>query len=92
MFKPEEAFRLAQKLEIHYTPKHGSWLDIAEIELSALTIQSLLGERIPTIDKLNDILSAWSLKRNSSQKGVDWQFKTKDARIKLKHLYPIIKF
>ena len=92
VFNPEEALRLAQKLEIHYTPKHGSWLDIAEIELSALTIQCLIGERIPSIDKLNDILSSWSLKRNSSQKGVDWQFTTEDARTKLKHLYPIIKF
>ena len=92
MFNPEEALRLAQKLEIHYTPKHGSWLDIAEIELSALTIQCLIGERIPSIDKLNDILLSWSLKRNSTQKGVDWQFTTKDARTKLKHLYPVIKF
>lgn len=92
VFNPEEALRLAQKLEIHYTPKHGSWLDIAEIELSALTIQCLIGERIPSIDKLNDLLSSWSLKRNSLQKGVDWQFTTKDARTKLKYLYPIIKF
>lgn len=92
VFNPEEALRLAQKLEIQYTPKHGSWLDIAEIELSALTIQCLIGERIPSIDKLNDLLSSWSLKRNSLQKGVDWQFTTKDARTKLKHLYPIIKF
>lgn len=92
VFNPEEAFRLTQKLEIHYTPKHGSWLDIAEIELSSLTIQCLIGERIPSIDKLNDILSSWSLKRNSLQKGVDWQFTTDDARIKLKHLYPTIKF
>lgn len=92
VFNPEDALRLAQKLEIHYTPKHGSWLDIAEIELSALTIQYLIGERIPSIDKLNDLLSSWSLKRNSLQKGVDWQFTTKDARTKLKHLYPIIKF
>lgn len=92
VFTPEEAFRLTQKLEIHYTPKHGSWLDIAEIELSALTIQCLLGERIPSIDALNDILSAWHLKRNASQKGVSWQFTTADARIRLKHLYPEIKF
>ena len=91
-FSPEEAFRLSQKLEIHYTPKHGSWLDIAEIELSALSIQCLLGERIPSIDVLNDILSAWSLKRNASQKGVSWHFTTTDARTKLKHLYPEIKF
>ena len=90
-FSPEEAFRLTQRLEIHYTPKHGSWLDIAEIELSALTIQSLLGERIPSVDSLNHVLASWSLRRNSSQKGVSWQFTTSDARIKLKHLYPNIK-
>ena len=91
-YSPEDAFRISQKLEIHYTPKHGSWLDIAEIELSSLTIQALLGERIPSIDALNDRISAWSVNRNSSQKGVDWQFTTDDARIKLKQLYPIIKF
>lgn len=91
-FSPEEAFRLTQKLEIHYTPKHGSWLDIAEIELSALTIQALLGERIPSVDSLNQILASWSLTRNSRQKGVSWHFSTADARIKLKHLYPDIKF
>ena len=83
---------MTQRLEIHYTPKHGSWLDIAEIELSALTIQSLLGERIPSVDSLNHVLASWSLRRNSSQKGVSWQFTTSDARIKLKHLYPNIKF
>ena len=91
-FSPEEAFRLTQRLEIHYTPKHGSWLDIAEIELSALTIQSLIGERIPFVDSLNHVLASWRLRRNSSQKGVSWQFTTSDARIKLKHLYPNIKF
>lgn len=91
-FAPDEAFRIVQKLEIHYTPKLGSWLDIAEIELSALTVQALLGVRIPTIDALNDILSAWHIDRNAHQKGVDWQFKTEDARNKLKHLYPEIKF
>ena len=92
VFSPEEAFRLSQKLEIHYTPKHGSWLDIAEIELSALTIQCLLGERIPSIDALNEILSSWHQNRNANQKGVSWQFTSSDARIKLKHLYPEIKF
>lgn len=91
-FTPEEAFRIAQKLEIHFTPKHGSWLDIAEIELSALTVQALLGVRIPTIDALNDTLAAWHTDRNANQKGVDWHFKTELARIKLKHLYPEIKF
>ena len=92
VFPAEEAFRLSQKLEIHYTPKHGSWLDIAEIELSALTIQCLLGERIPSLDKLNEILSSWGVRRNNSQKGVSWQFNTTDARTRLKHLYPEIKF
>lgn len=91
VFSPEEAFRLAQKLEIHYTPKHGSWLDIAEIELSALSLQCLDNSRIPTVEQLNDLLKHWSCNRNSMQKGVSWQFKTDTARIKLKHLYPIIK-
>lgn len=91
-FPPEEAFRLSQRLEIHYTPKHGSWLDIAEIELSSLTIQSLLGERIPSVDALNKILSAWHTDRNAKQTGVCWHFSAGDARIKLKHLYPEIKF
>ena len=87
-FSPEEAFRLSQKLEIHYTPKHGSWLDIAEIELSALSLQCLEDRRIPSISVLNDILIQWHCHRNASQKGVSWHFTTADARIKLKHLYP----
>lgn len=91
-FVPEEAFRIAHKLEIHYTPKHGSWLDMAEIELSALTTQCLLGVRIPSIDKLNMILREWHLNRNNNQKGISWQFKTDDARVRLKHLYPEVKF
>jgi len=90
-FTPDDAFRLAQKLEIHYTPKHGSWLNIAELELSALTIQCLADRRIPSITKLNDDLLAWHTIRNSTQKGVDWHFTTNDARIKLKRLYPIVK-
>jgi hypothetical protein len=89
-FQPEEAFRLSQRMEIHYTPKHGSWLDIAETELSALAIQCLGDRRIPSIEALNKELLAWETKRNSTQKGVDWQFTTDDARIKLKRLYPII--
>ena len=91
-FIPEEAFRIAQKLEIHYTPKHGSWLDMAEIELSALTKQCLINARIPSIDDLNLILHSWHSNRNLSQKGINWQFTTSDARVKLKHLYPEIKF
>lgn len=91
-FTPKEAFRISQKLDIHYTPKHGSWLDIAEIELSALTTQALLGVRIPSVETLNNILSMWHTKRNLAQKGVSWQFTADDARIKLEHLYPKIKF
>jgi len=89
-FHPEEAFRLAQRLEIHYTPKHGSWLDIAEIELSALSAQCLGTRRIPTIELLDKELAAWETRRNANQKGVDWQFTTADARTKLKRLYPAI--
>ncbi|MCL2159523.1 MAG: IS630 family transposase [Oscillospiraceae bacterium] len=91
-FAPEEAFRLSQRLEIHYTPKHGSWLNIAEVELSALTTQCLLDRRIPSIDMLNDELHSWQTVRNTSQKGVDWHFTTHDARTKLKTLYPIVSF
>jgi hypothetical protein len=89
-FPPEEAFCLSQRLEIHYTPKHGSWLDIAEIELSALAAQCLGTRRISSIEALNKELLAWKTKRNTSQKGVDWQFTTADARIKLKRLYPMV--
>jgi hypothetical protein len=77
-------------MEIHYTPVHGSWLNIAEIELSALAGQCLGKRRIPDIGMLNKELETWRNERNSSQKGVDWQFTTKDARIKLKRLYPTI--
>jgi len=89
-FSPEEAFRLAQRLEIHYTPKHGSWLNIAECELSSLAAQCLGSRRIANIELLNQELNAWHTNRNNTQKGVDWQFTTTDARTKLKRLYPII--
>jgi hypothetical protein len=89
-FPPDEAFRLAQRLEIHYTPKHGSWLNIAEIELSAMASQCLGKRRICSLKILNNELYAWHSKRNHVQKGVDWQFTAKDARIKLKRLYPLI--
>ena len=92
VFLPEEAFRLSQRLEIHYTPKHGSWLDIAEIELSALATQCLATRRISSIEDLNTELAAWHSNRNAKQKCVDWQFTTDTARIRLKHLYPIVKF
>ncbi|MFD4974256.1 transposase, partial [Streptomyces sp. NPDC058424] len=86
-FEPEEAFALAQRLEIHHTPKHGSWLNIAEIELAALTRQCL-DRRIGDLDILNTELSAWQNATNTDQRQVDWQFTTHDARIKLRHLYP----
>jgi hypothetical protein len=89
-FPPEEAFRLARRLEIHYTPKHGSWLNIAEIELSAMAAQCLGQRRIPDLTALNEELAAWHVRRNLSQKGVDWHFTATDARIKLKRLYPLI--
>ena len=89
-YLPEEAFRLAQRLEIHFTPKHGSWLNIAEIELASMTAQCLGERRIPDISTLNAELGAWHARRNQSQKGVDWHFTTDDARAKLKRLYPII--
>jgi hypothetical protein len=89
-FLPEEAFRLAQRLEIHYTPKHGSWLNIAECELAALSAQCLGHRRIADIETLNAELGAWYTRRNDTQKGVDWQFTTEDARLKLKRLYPNI--
>jgi hypothetical protein len=86
-FEPAQARVLAKRLEIHYTPKHGSWLNIAEVELSALSGQCL-SRRIPDMDTLRHETQAWEQKRNARQKGVDWQFTTHDARIKLKHLYP----
>lgn len=86
-FTPEEARRIIKRLEIHYTPKHGSWLDIAEIELNVMTRQCL-SRRISSIENLQRELSVWENERNSKQAGVNWQFKTKDARIKLTSLYP----
>jgi len=86
-FEPQEAKRLRNRLEIHYTPKHGSWLNIAEIELSLLTRQCLR-QRIPNIEMLQQQAQAWYEKRNVKQKSVDWQFTCEDARIKLKRLYP----
>ena len=88
-FPAEEALSLARRLEIHYTPKHGSWLNIAEIELSALSMQCL-NRRIDSMEKLNAELAAWQQDRNAKSKGVKWQFTTADARIKLHSLYPCI--
>ncbi|MBP2114109.1 transposase [Paenibacillus silagei] len=86
-FAPELA--LAKRLEIHYTPKHGSWLNMAEIELSAMTIQ-YLNRRITSIEELQGELSSWETERNQIQKSIDWQFTTEQARGKLKHLHPVI--
>ena len=86
-FEPGRAFALAQRLEIHHTPKHGSWLNIAEIELSVLARQCL-DRRIDNLDVLNTELAAWQHATNANQRQVDWQFTTDDARIKLRHLYP----
>ena len=88
-FEPTEARRLADKLEIHYTPKHASWLDMAETELSVLSSQCL-DRRIPDKDTLVREVTAWTHDRNVKQSTIDWRFTTPDARIKLKRLYPAI--
>ena len=88
-FPPEKARRLAEKLEIHYTPKHASWLDMAEIEIGIMSRQCL-SDYLANKDKIEAEGLAWCKKRNSNNSKVDWQFTTSDARIKLKRLYPII--
>jgi transposase len=88
-FDPVEARRLAERLEIHYTPKHGSWLNMAEIEFSVLKGQCL-DRRIPDMDTMQTELDAWQKDRNNCSKTISWQFKTDDARVKLKRLYPNI--
>jgi transposase len=87
VYSPEEARRLAERLEIHYTPKHGSWLNIAEIELSILGRQCL-SRRVPDYDTLVAEVGAWEDRRNEAGGRVNWQFTAEDARIKLKRLYP----
>ena len=89
-FKPADARRILDKLEFHYTPKHGSWLNMAEIELSVLSRQCL-ERRIPDKKFLHREVAAWSERRNRESRKIDWQFTTADARIKLKRLYPSIK-
>jgi hypothetical protein len=86
-FPPEEARRLVERFEWHYTPKHGSWLDMAESELSAVSTQCL-DRRIPDKQTLIKEVAAWEKARNKNQTKADWQFTTADARIKLKRLYP----
>ena len=88
-FPPKEALSLAQRLEIHYTPKHGSWLNMAEIELSALSMQCL-NRRIDNMENLKKELAAWQQERNAKSKTVKWQFFTPDARVKLHSLYPCV--
>lgn len=88
-FVPSEAKRLAEKLEIHYTPKHGSWLNMAEIELSVLSRQCL-SDYFETREQLAEATTAWERSRNETKAGIDWRFTTADARIKLKRLYPTI--
>ena len=89
-FEPAEAKRLAERFEVHYTPKHGSWLDMAEIELGILGRQCL-SRRIDNIEDLRRETKAWEVTRNTAATKVDWQFTTKDARIKLKKLYPSLE-
>ena len=88
-FSPSEAFRIAKKLEIHYTPKHGSWLNMAEIEIGALSRQCT-NRRIASTERLVEEIAAWEHARNKNSQTANWQFTTKDARIKLKRLYPEI--
>ncbi len=88
-FAPEEAHRLTNRFEFHYTPKHGSWLNMAEIELGVL-VRQCLSRRIPDKTALVNEVNAWQYDRNAKLVKVDWRFTTADARIKLKHLYPVI--
>ena len=86
-YPPEEARRIIKRFEVHYTPVHGSWLNIAEIELSVMSKQCT-NRRIPNMEMLKKELSAWKTERNNDEIGVNWRFRTKDARIILKRLYP----
>jgi hypothetical protein len=86
-FPPQEARRIAARFEIHYTPKHGSWLDMAEIEIGVMNRQCL-NRRIPDMASITHEISCWQCQRNNLKRKANWQFTTKDARIKLQHLYP----
>lgn len=88
-FEPAEARRLAEKLEIHYTPKHGSWLNMAEIELSILSRQCM-NNYFESIEELDRAVGCWQDSRNNKRAGIDWHFTTADARIKLRKLYPVV--
>ena len=87
-FPPEEARMLRDKLEIHYTPKHGSWLNMAETEINVL-VNHGLSKRIPTIEQMTKEVKAWNKVRNKAASKINWRFSTDDARIKLKRLYPL---
>jgi hypothetical protein len=87
-FEAQKARELVRRLEFHYTPKHGSWLNIAENELSSMTRQSLSGRRIEDIEMLRAETSAWADSSNEKQRGIDWQFTVENARVKLRSLYP----
>lgn len=89
-FPPEEARRLVEKIEVHHTPKHGSWLDMAEIQLSVLARQCL-GQRIASIERLRHLLALWNAAHNADNHPISWRFTTNDARIKLRRLYPSIE-
>jgi hypothetical protein len=86
-FEPEEARRILRKLEFHYTPKHGSWLNMAEIEISILSRQ-MLKQRIGSLTHLEQVTQTWTQRRNAQQATIDWQFDVTNARTKLAHLYP----
>src|SRR5450759_1158075 len=89
-FAPEQARAIVRRLEFRHTPKHGSWLNIAENELSSMTRQCITGRRFATIEGLRSETAAWQNHTNAKQRGVDWQFKVGDARVKLKSVYPKI--
>lgn len=88
-FPPEEARRLAERFEWHYTPKHGSWLDMAEIEIGIMSRQAL-GKPLPDLESFKQQVRTWIIRRNAECAKINWQFKTQDARIKLARLYPVI--
>jgi hypothetical protein len=91
IFEPKRARQLVQRIEFCYTPKHGSWLNVAENELSSLTRQCIADQRFGNIETLQDATSAWSTDVNNAQRGVNWQMKVDDARCKLTSVYPKIK-
>lgn len=91
VFPPAQARRLAGRLEIHYTPEHGSWLNMAEIEQSVMARQAL-ARRVPDRKTMEQVTKAWQQERNAAEASVDWQFTTEEARIKLKRLYPKIDY